>query len=476
VGLSNESIVLRRGVLLAAVCGVLTSVAGWAAETPLRLATFQADVTPPLGSPLCHGNVKRAEEISDPLTARGIILLGGQAPIVLCAVDWVRISNGGYDAWVESLARAVGTSTDRVSVHVLHQHDTPGIDFSVEELLATHGLSGRMFDPVAARQAIERTALAAAEALKRPHRVTHVGCGLGKVEKVASSRRILGPNGKCVMTRMSSCRKLQAVAAPEGTIDPYLRLLSFWDGDRPLAAIHYYACHPQSYYGKGGVSADFVGIARAGREKALPGVAQIYFNGAGGSVACGKYNDGSPENRPVLAARLEAGMKAAWDATTKTPVTAADVAWDTRLVQLPMRKNLDEAQSLRDLEDTSLSVQKRVYAARFVTWIRRVASQQPIQLSCLRIGPACVLHMPGELMVDYQLAAQAMRPDAFVCLAAYGEGGPGYICTKTAYGQGGYETSWVSMVAPEVEDVLMPAMRQLLGSDTPAIAPGGQAP
>jgi len=462
-------VMLRPLFVLAIVVGVLVTCQTPAAEEPLKIALFQADITPALGSPLCHGNVKPAEEIVDPLTARGIILLTDKRPIVVCALDWVRISNGGYDAWVEALARAAGTSKDRVSVHVVHQHDAPGIDFSVEELLAAHGLSGRMFDPVAARQAIERTAQAAAEALKQPRRVTHVGCGLGKVEKVASSRRILGPDGKCVMTRSSSCRKPEAVAAPEGTIDPYLRLLSFWDGDRPLAAIHYYACHPQSYYGKGGVSADFPGLARAARERALPGVAQIYFNGAGGTVACGKYNDGSPENRPVLAARLEAGMKAAWEATKRTPIAAADVAWDTRLVQLPIRPSLDEGKSLRDLEDTSLPVQKRIYGARFVTWIRRVKSQQPIQLSCLRIGPALVLHMPGELMVDYQLAAQAMRPDAFVCMAAYGEGGPGYVCTKVAYSQGGYESSWVSMVAPEVEDVLMPAMRQLLGA--PAVAP-----
>ena len=71
--------------------------------------------------------------------------------------------------------------------------------------------------------------------------------------------------------------------------------------------------------------------------------------------------------------------------------------------------------------------------------------------------------MPGELFVEYQLAAQKMRPDDFVSMAAYGDWGPGYIGTKIAYSQGGYETGWVSRVAPEVEDVLMPAIRDLLG-------------
>jgi hypothetical protein len=73
-----------------------------------------------------------------------------------------------------------------------------------------------------------------------------------------------------------------------------------------------------------------------------------------------------------------------------------------------------------------------------------------------------ILHLRGELFVEYQLAAQKMRPDAFVCMAAYGDYGPGYIGTAIAYTQGGYETSQVSRVSPRVEAVLMGAMQELL--------------
>jgi hypothetical protein len=73
-----------------------------------------------------------------------------------------------------------------------------------------------------------------------------------------------------------------------------------------------------------------------------------------------------------------------------------------------------------------------------------------------------VVHMPGELFVEYQLAAQEMLPDKTVCMAAYGDYGPGYIGTEISYSQGGYETGIASRVAPEVEDVLMSAVRDLL--------------
>jgi hypothetical protein len=66
------------------------------------------------------------------------------------------------------------------------------------------------------------------------------------------------------------------------------------------------------------------------------------------------------------------------------------------------------------------------------------------------------------LFVEYQLAAQALRPQDTVCMAAYGDYGPGYIGTTAAYPQGGYETGIVSRVDPSVEEVLMAAITDLL--------------
>lgn len=71
--------------------------------------------------------------------------------------------------------------------------------------------------------------------------------------------------------------------------------------------------------------------------------------------------------------------------------------------------------------------------------------------------------MPGELFVEYQLAAQAMKPDATVCMAAYGDYGTGYIGTEVAYWEGGYETKpSASNVAPQVEKVLLDGIGKLL--------------
>jgi hypothetical protein len=434
-----------------------------AVAQPLSICTFQCDVTPPLGSPLCDGAVPPANEIVDRLSARGIVLLGSDAPIVLCAVDWVGIGNGGYDTWREALARAAGTSVDRVALHTLHQHDAPGCDFEAEALLASRGLSGTMFDVADTKKCIERSAAALKESLAKPHAVTHLGVGVAKVDKVASNRRVLGPDGKVKYVRYSSCKIPEAIAAPEGVIDPQVRLLSFWNGEQPVVVLSYYATHPQSFYGQGGVSFDFVGMARAQREAALPGVPQIHFNGASGNVAAGKYNDGEPATRPILAGRLADGMAAAWKATQRTPIAAGDIGWRTLDVRLPASALVSDQGPLEKLlENASARPSDRVRAAADLAWTHRAQRGKAIQLSCLRLGDAYVLHMPGELFIEYQLAAAQMKPRSTVCMAAYGDYGPGYIGTEIAYSQGGYETSYVSRVAPNVEKVLIEALGQLL--------------
>jgi hypothetical protein len=424
------------------------------------VAKFDVDATPPIGSPVAYAP---ARSITDRLHARGIVLLpSGQQPIVLCAVDWIGISNGGYDLWRQTLAKAAGTTNGRVTVHSIHQHDTPRFDTSAIALFADREQAAAHFDEAFARDVLERTAKAVQECLPEARPVTHVGSGKAKVEKVASNRRILGPDGKVALIRFSSCRTPEAIAAPEGTIDPWLRLVSFWEGDQPLVCLTYYATHPQSHYGKGDVTAEFVGLARAQRGEEL-NVMHVHFTGAGGNVAAGKYNDGSPKMRPILMQRLADGMRQAWDSTTKMPITGKDIEWRVQSVALPPAEDLQIENLKAKIAGAESSKTARLSATSDLAWLQRCQDGHKIDLSCLRLGATYIVHMPGELFVEYALAAQSMRPNDTVCMAAYGDYGPGYIATEIAYSQGGYETRpSVSRVAPETEHLLMPILRKLL--------------
>ena len=441
--------------------GLIPGGAVGAADETLRVGVFRIDVSPPLGSPVAYAP---ARKIEDPLSARGIVLLGAGQPVVLCAVDSIGIGNEGFEQWREGLAQAVGTTPNRVAVHALHQHDAPRHDFTVEGILDRHGLGGKRFDTAYMRDAIRKTSKAAGQAVKSAQVCTHLEVGKARVEKVASNRRLLGPDNKVKLVRYSASKIPEAIAAPEGVIDPFVRLVSFWNNDKPIACMTYYACHPQSYYGKGDVTAEFIGLARAQREKALDGLPHIHFNGAGGNVAAGKYNNGSPAMRPVLTERVAAGMKAAWEARKRVQVAPSSVNWRIQPVYLPVAKHLNRDKAVAILADPKANATDRFNAAGQIAFLNRSRKAgYPVDLTCLKLGSVQLVHMPGELFVEYQLAAQALRPDDTVCMAAYGDYSPFYIGTEIAYSQGGYEVQpRSSNVAPEVEKVLTDAMKKLL--------------
>jgi len=446
---------------IAAVVTIVFSVGGFPmlAGEPVRLAVFEVDASPPVGSPLAYDPTSG---VVYPLSCRGVVLVGKAQPVVLCAIDWIGLSNGGYQSFREVLAEAAGTTSDRVALHALHQHDAPRCDFTTDKLLAQYGINQHFFDTDFARDVACRAATALRMSLKNAQAVSHLGLGEAEVEMVASNRRVLGPDGKVEQMRFTACKDPEIRARPTGVIDPVLKMISFWQGETPLVVLSYYATHPQSYYRTGMANPDFPGMARDQRQETT-GVMHIHFTGAAGNVGAGKWNDGAPENRQVLADRLASAMEEAWEGTARSPIEPGDVVWRSMKVRLPLASHLDERSLTAILEDTSASLNDRFSAAEDLVWLRRQEAGEGTDIACLQIRGARILQMPGELFVEYQLAAQRMRPDLFVAMAAYGEYGPGYIGTEDSYHQGGYETGPnASLVAPQVEEVLMSAMRQIL--------------
>jgi hypothetical protein len=439
------------------------SIGATRAGEPLKVGVFAVDASPPIGSPLAYDPTKG---IAGRLSCRGVVLIGKGSPVVLCAVDWIDIANNGQVEFRIALANAAGTDPKRVAVHTLHQHDAPFCDFSTDEALAKHGINHEIFDAGFARGVIARAAAAVNAAMKDAQPVTHLGLGEAEVEMVASNRRILGADGKVEHVRWTACTDPNVRARPVGTIDPLLKMITFWNGKVPIVALTYYATHPQSYYRTGLANPDFPGIARDTRQ-AETRVPHMHFNGAGGNIGAGKWNDGSHENRQILADRVAAGLAKAWAATAKSPITAADMSWTSLSIALPPARHLDAAKLEALVSDGSKSAHERAESAVELVWLRRCLAGDTVDVACLYLGKARVLHLPGELFVEYQLAAQKLRPDLFVAMAAYGDGGPGYIGTEIAYSQGGYETGpQASHVAPQVERVLMGVVKQLLTSST----------
>ncbi len=111
---------------------IATSFAPAQDTSHFRVATFQSDVTLPLGNLLY---AKPLTTIEHPLLAKGIVIDTGDQRYVLCAVDWCTMRNATHAVFRHKLAAAVQTDIRNTAVQCVHQHTAPPHDASVQHLL-----------------------------------------------------------------------------------------------------------------------------------------------------------------------------------------------------------------------------------------------------------------------------------------------------------------------------------------------------
>lgn len=448
------------------------------------IATFFADITIPIGHPCMGGGVAPALRIQERLQAKGFVLtLDDQKAIVMISLDWCEVRGSLYDDWRRAIAKELNTDPQRVLVSSTHVHDAPVMDAEAEFLLHETEKQGHWKElpspelnapiqlasvcwPDFNRICIQRVLVAIRQGLTKKRSVTHFGLGKSKVDRIASNRRFLLPDGTVSYGRYSSSgNNPQASEGAEGEIDPWLRTLSFWDGDTPSCALHSYAVHPMSYYGKGEVSIDFVGLAREHLQQDTPSVLQIYATGCAGNVTAGKYNDGRPPHRIELAARLYSAMTDAWENTHRHSLTTVKF----RNVKIPLSARNTEFHTetlLRRRLTSDPNPFHRAEAAMGLAWYERVKSGHQIDLPLLDFGPAQLLLLPAETYVEFQLYAQQLRPESLVMCLGYGECGPGYIPVERAWREKDQNLSDWAWVGPGSEETLKKSIREILAPST----------
>jgi hypothetical protein len=384
---------------------------------------------------------QKSTSVADPLLLHGLVLLGSDKPWVLMAIDWCEVRNESYRLWQETIAEAVGTVPEQVWLNCLHQHDAPVIDHGAQRLLDQVGLSKELFDPVFHDEVLGRATAAAKLAMESAVPCTDIGVGQAKVERVASNRRHVSPDGTVDFSRGSSSgREPRFRDADEGLIDPWLRTLSFWNGSKCLAQWHVYATHPMSYYGRGEVTSDFVGLARERLRREDPSIHQMYGSGCSGDVTAGKFNSGTAEDRIALADRMYRAMVASTESTRTVKLESVRGIWEPLEIRWNPKPSLARDTLTASLHDASLLTEKRIYAAMSLASLDRLEKQPQTTLPCVDLGAAQIFFFPGEAFVGYQLNIQQRlakevalhATDRWPLVLGYADCWTGYVPTREA--------------------------------------------
>ena len=454
----------RRQMGYASLALAIPGLSGATDPSGLRLGQFSAEINPPVGHPCMGGGISPVVSYLDPLFAKGIVLIAkGHAPVVIVSADWCEIRHTAHDAWRKALADATGTTPERVLVSSVHQHDAPVADLRAEEILKKAGSKGSVCFADFHAVAVARVARAAKIAIGNLKTVDKICASRIPVQDVSSNRRTLDSKGRIRFDRGSTTRDAELRQGETGVIDPDMAMISLESSGQALAALFCYATHPMSQYGKGAVSADFPGLARRMVEQAHPGLQAIYLSGCSGNVTAGKYNDGAPGNRMLLAGRLAEAMTKAL--ATAKPLKNPGFRFASVPYSLAFRNTLGFDTASLEAKLHAPRSFDQCLAAMGLSCQERL--QRPLDLPILDFGGAALLLAPGESYVEYQLYAKSLRPEAVVLCAGYGESVTGYVPTEKAWAEKDSNLGDWCWVAPGSEDPLKVALKTALLNPVP---------
>jgi hypothetical protein len=274
--------------------------------------------------------------------------------------------------------------------------------------------------------------------------------------------------------------------------------------ETPLAVIVHYACHPTTMGWENQLfSPDYPGFVRAVVEQQIGGTC-LFLQGAAGNLTPQRGFTGDINVCRRLGRML--GLEAAKVATRIEPLERHERFLGVMQSGAPIALYADEPQEPRDqtlsVTNLLLDLPAKTFGApeqmemeadtlrQEVVRLRRELADEsrlraavaratqagwraqnarryhgkstiPLPMQCIRIGDTALLSIPGEPFIEISQRIVAGSPFRHTLFSGYSNGGFGYIPTKDAYPEGGYEIE-ATPFAPDAADVLVDAALRLL--------------
>ncbi len=399
---------------------------------PLRAGTARVDITPTQPVQMSgYGSRKELSQgIHDPLSARVLAFEQGGKRLVLLSCDLIGWYGEAGENIRKSLIEACGLQPSELFLSAIHTHGGPS--------LAVDPARGHANNVEYTKALESKLAEAVKEALSKLAPV-QIGFGSG-ASPVGVNRReaVVGKDGK---TRMQLGRN------PAGPRDPEVQVLKVWpaDGGGPAAVAFAYACHSTSLGPRNLlITGDLHGMAEQFIEKYLGGAAIApAFAGASGDI--------DPWVRVLPRFETDKG----W--IPEPVLMSTMLAEEVLVVADRIRAGRTDAPIVTAMKRVELPGKPRERAGQ----TPEEAAPVPLVITAARLGDVAFVGLGAEVFNEIGRAIKSGSPFPHTVIITHCNGAAGYIPTRSAYADGGYEVQ-TSRVAPgAAEQVIEEALRML---------------
>jgi neutral ceramidase len=421
-------------------------------HVPLVAAYEEADITPPLGGSMPgYFRDRQATGVLDPLKAKVVYLGQDKTSIALVACDLI----GMGAPLVRQIRDAVRQSTKtppHIWVHCSHTHTggmlprNDGFTSDADKIYPNF-YQGRVDDKWV-RQLVERTARAIVQAQMRAAAEKQLTLHTGRETTVAHYRRYVMKDGT---VRTNPGRNNPNVVRPAGQIDPRLHVLKLASNN---VLIVIYGMHPDCVGGTQ-YSADYPHHLTEVLRHSLGAQWRVLFlNACCGNINHIDVNNAKQRSGPDESRRLSERLAlAALEALKKGEnLIGHPLRVQSREVVCRLRR--PSAADIKAAEELLRQFEKNpkinpfgfneLYAPAVIVLARTKDREHRAEIGALRLGSFGLATMPGEIFVELGREVEEGSPFRPTRTIGLTNGAMGYIPTRRAYDEGGYEAGYRS--------------------------------
>ncbi|MGC8833015.1 MAG: neutral/alkaline non-lysosomal ceramidase N-terminal domain-containing protein [Armatimonadota bacterium] len=386
----------------------------------LKVGAASLDITP--ANP-CHlsGYAARQQPsigVHDPVFAKAVVMDDGGAKVAVVSCDLLGFTPAFSDRLRERLREEAGIPHSIVAC--THTHSGP----APMDLVDCGDLDSSWL-----ADAADKIVQCAVNAQKQMVEC-RVRCAVGRADVAMNRRAKIGEQ-----TVLLATVDQRPPEVPPGPVDPSLPVAQFVDKQGNAVAVLFgYACHAVCLGHENRlISADYPGAACAALSRDRIYGLPVFLQGACGDVNPAVYHRSFDSADAV--GQAVAGSVA--DALRTAPtLDASQLRFAERRLKLPLK-------GVNTCVDAAVSA-----------------------LSC---GAFAVATLPGEAFVELGMRVRAGSPFKVTFIAGYANGNVGYIPTRSAYEEGGYEVDsayryygYEAPLAPDAGEMVVNAALECL--------------
>lgn len=463
-----------------------------------RAGAAEVDITPPLGIELAgYRRPRKAEGVHDPLMAKALVLDDGFIQLAIVACDLLCIDEEQVKAVRKLIEDRCDIPAQHAMITATHTHTGPvTTQVHRQRFRGSTAPSPKLQDQppgwvvfgeidqgyldVLTNKITDSVQIAQSKLQEARLRV-----GVGVQYDLSFNRRAhrrgrsLPPQTNELLTLLkegiiSSEPSLSPSAWAEAAkcIDPEVGVLTVEDSQgQPLAVLVNFALHLDTVGGSL-ISADYPGyLSQMLRKLKGKDLVVLFCNGACGDINHIDRTKNLKQQKGFATAKrigtaLAGEVLKILENSEFTSLNRLNVVSERLIIEL-RRPSLEELEAAEQvLQKSANGLDRKQIYAREIIHLSRAARSIEVEIQVLSLGNIAFVALPGEIFVELGLEIKRKSPFPYTFVIELANGYVGYVPTREAFEEGGYEVmlALTSKLAPMAGEMMVSSVVKLLHS------------